>query len=145
MLADCINTRRESALSQLIASLNDIKNKLLDDTTGCCFECRSIHLGALVKHLHNEKLLDGAIEPPFEGRSVADTVQKMRGMRSPSKDWHMQTSTDSSCELLLSSLTETVLKTADAIQDLELDEVDDWEWASSKKSKKGRYKKCAKG
>ncbi|KAK0719188.1 hypothetical protein B0H67DRAFT_532801 [Lasiosphaeris hirsuta] len=125
LVANHINTRREAALRQFIASLNDIKSKLLDDTTGCSFECRSIHLGALVKYMYDERLLDGVTEPPFEDRSVADTVKRMRKMPSPSKDWHMQTSTYGSCELSLSSLTEAALRSSDAIQDLELDDVDD--------------------
>jgi len=130
-------------MKQLIASLNNIKIKLLEDTTGCSFECRSAHLGALVIHMHDERLLDGAIEPPFKGRSVADTVTKMRGMRSPNKDWHMQTSTNCSCELSLNSLTETALKTVDAIQGLKLDDADDCRViASTKKGKKSKGRKC---
>ncbi|KAK3311921.1 hypothetical protein B0H66DRAFT_539033 [Apodospora peruviana] len=138
-----INTRREAALSQLIASLNDIKGKLLEDTSRCSFECRSAHLGALIIHMHDERLLDGAIEPPFEGRSVADTVKRIRAMRSPSKDWHVQTSTDSLCELSLRSVTETALKAIDAIQGLELDDVDDYLVINStKKGKRGKGRNC---
>jgi hypothetical protein len=132
-------------MRQLVASINDIKTKLLEHTTGCSFECRSAHLGALVIHIHDEKLLDGAIEPiepPFEGRSVAETVTRMRRMRFPTKDWHMQTGADGSCELSLSTLTETALKTADTLQGLKLEDEEDCSHINSaKKDKRGKGKK----
>ena len=139
-MVDHINTRRKSALKQLVASLNDIRNRLLDDATGCSFECRSVHLGALIKYMHDEKLLDGATEPAFEGRSVADTVERMLNMPSPSKDCH-KTTPFSACELSLSGLTKTALKSADAIQGLGLDDVDEcWAITPAKRGKKAKKK-----
>lgn len=90
--------------------------------------------------MYDERLLDGATEPAFEGCSVADAVKRIRKMPSPSKNWHMQTSTYSSCELSLSSLTKTALKSS-AIPGLELDDIDECRAITSKKERKAKAKR----
>lgn len=136
---DDINTRRELALRRLSASLNSIKSDLLDGTAGCCFECRSIHLGALIKHMHDEGILGDAFTPPFQDRSVTATVKKLREMQFPATNWHRQDNIHFSCRFSLSSLTEAAAEeTTMAIRGLELEE--EVLGTSSKKSKKKKGK-----
>lgn len=63
--------------------------ELLSNTTDCAFECRSMLLGVLNKHLHDQGLLRhvSSLEPnsrTFAGLSVKDLVNIIRTIDSPS-------------------------------------------------------------
>jgi hypothetical protein len=135
--------RREEALRKVFELLDGVKSDLLTGAAGCSFECRSILLGALVKHMCDEGLLDDAV-PRFEDRSFTDTAKKIRDMQSPNRDWHKPSFPYSSCSFSLSALTEVRLnEITTGLRGLELD---DYEWRSSQRRLKSKKdKKKAKG
>ncbi|KAK4135358.1 hypothetical protein BT67DRAFT_441030 [Trichocladium antarcticum] len=83
-----INSQRDAAFSQISYSLRHLKDTLLNGTSGCSFECRSLHLGALIKYMHDDGFLAGEITTASKGRSLKDTVKRVREMKSPSEYWH---------------------------------------------------------
>jgi len=98
-----LNMRREEALRMVFKLLEDVKSDLLTGAAGCSFECRSILLGALVKHMCDEGL-DNAV-PLFEDRSITNIAKKIRDFKSPNREWHKPSFPYSSCPFSLSDLT----------------------------------------
>lgn len=131
--------RREEALRRVFKLLDGVKSDLLTGTAGCSFECRSILLGALVKHMCDEGLDDAV--PRFEDRSFTDIAKKIRDIKSPDRVWHKPSFPYSSCSFSLSDLTKDRLnEITTGLRGLKLD---DHELRSSQlrlKSKKNEKK-----
>ncbi|EDP50765.1 conserved hypothetical protein [Aspergillus fumigatus A1163] len=87
---DEMNRRRNDAISAVLSSLAEQRNAFLDGSRGCCFECSSIMLGALTKHMHSSGLLSPEPAAPFPGLSYCQLVETVRGFRSPR--WHSDSS-----------------------------------------------------
>jgi hypothetical protein len=87
---DEMNRRRNDAISAVLLSLAEQRNAFLDGSRGCCFECSSIMLGALTKHMHSSGLLSPEPAAPFPGLSYCQLVETVRGFRSP--QWHSDSS-----------------------------------------------------
>ena len=119
-----INTQKEDALRQIRSSLRNLKLDLLNGKIGCSFECRSLLLGALIKYMHDDGFLEDGVMTASEGRSLKVTMQRVREMKSPSKDWHPHVprfGSIPSCQVSLRSLTEPCLnKVLKSISGLEL-------------------------
>lgn len=81
-----MNRRRNNAISAVLSSLAELRDAFLDGSRGCCFECSSIMLGALTKHMHSSGLLSPEPAAPFPGLSYCQLVETVRGFRSP--QWH---------------------------------------------------------
>ncbi|OJJ47790.1 hypothetical protein ASPZODRAFT_158678 [Penicilliopsis zonata CBS 506.65] len=64
---DAINSRREARIASILFSLEDLRHDFLQGHRGCSFECSSIMLGALTKHMHSNALLSPEPVAPFSG------------------------------------------------------------------------------
>ena len=83
-----INAQKEDAMRQIGSSLRNLKLGLLNGKIGCSFECRSLLLGTLIKYMHDDGFLEDGVTTASEGRSLKATIQRVREMKSPSRDWH---------------------------------------------------------
>jgi hypothetical protein len=83
---DEMNRRRIDAISAILSSLTEQRDSFLDGSRGCCFECSSIMLGALTKHMHSSGLLFPEPAAPFPGLSYCQLLETVCGFRSP--QWH---------------------------------------------------------
>ncbi|KAH6623460.1 hypothetical protein F5144DRAFT_362195 [Chaetomium tenue] len=83
-----INAKREGALLLLGMYLVGLKRNLLSGAIGCSFECRSLLLGALTKHMDDDGVSETGIIAAAKDRSLNAVVSRVKNMRSPSRDWH---------------------------------------------------------
>ncbi|PKX96270.1 uncharacterized protein P174DRAFT_457082 [Aspergillus novofumigatus IBT 16806] len=83
---DEMNRRRIDVISAVLSSLMEQRDSFLDGSRGCCFECSSIMLGALMKHMHSSGLLFLEPAAPFPGLSYCQLLETVCGFRSP--QWH---------------------------------------------------------
>lgn len=106
-----IDTGREAALLQISFSLQDLKYSLLRGTEGCSFECRSLLLGALIKYMHDDGLLEDTLKTPYGGHSLVDAIKRVQAMKSPDHDWHRDPVDDylGACPFSLSNLTQPLI------------------------------------
>ncbi|KAM7195896.1 hypothetical protein V8F20_007261 [Naviculisporaceae sp. PSN 640] len=90
-----INTRRNKSRNNIARGLTDLIGGYSAGSYGCTFECRSMHLGALMSCIHGLGFtyVSYAIPvpndafralDPFIGSSLVDVVERLRTLRSPS-------------------------------------------------------------
>ncbi|KAB8240039.1 hypothetical protein BDV35DRAFT_374788 [Aspergillus flavus] len=80
---DAINLRRTDAISTMISTLTKLNDDLLNGIHGCSFECSSIMLGALTKHMHSNALLSPQPQYPYKGLNYNGLMETVREFKSP--------------------------------------------------------------
>ncbi|KAE8310612.1 hypothetical protein BDV41DRAFT_544493 [Aspergillus transmontanensis] len=78
-----INLRRTDAISTIISTLTKLRDELLNGIHGCSFECGSIMLGALTKHMHSNALLSPQPQYPYKGLNYNGLMETVREFKSP--------------------------------------------------------------
>ncbi|KAE8137765.1 hypothetical protein BDV38DRAFT_271073 [Aspergillus pseudotamarii] len=78
-----VNSHRTNAILTIISTLNKLRDDLLNGIHGCSFECSSIMLGALTKHMHANALLSPEPRYPYKGLNYNGLLETVRNFKSP--------------------------------------------------------------
>lgn len=81
-LVDTIDQLRQELIEQIIYGLHNLIS-YFHRRDNCSFECSSILIGALMKQMRSNRLLDPKPSRPYLGHSVARTTATIRNFASP--------------------------------------------------------------
>ncbi|KAM0812639.1 hypothetical protein AB5N19_12630 [Seiridium cardinale] len=88
-IVETLDQQRQEVIGQIISGLGYLVS-YFHKREKCTFECSSILLGALSKHLRVEHLLSLKTKRPFLGYSIAATTAIVQGFQSPT--WYSNSS-----------------------------------------------------
>ncbi|KAK3362529.1 hypothetical protein B0T25DRAFT_524510 [Lasiosphaeria hispida] len=80
---DRINQDRKDAMDLIAAGIGGLQQDYVEGRAGCDFECRAMHLGALMLSLNNLNFSGHPSKPHFGNCSLTKVVDILSGMKSP--------------------------------------------------------------
>ncbi|KAJ5740210.1 hypothetical protein N7493_000082 [Penicillium malachiteum] len=80
---DAMNEARVNAIQNVFSSISVTTSAFIRGTYGCCFECRSIMVGALQLEQHASGFLSLQPKSPYHKIPYIGVVNKMQAFKSP--------------------------------------------------------------